>query len=66
MPETKSEKVFFRLSPYVAEQMKTRARALGLTVSEFLRLAVLSACGIAVPFDPKGMKEAAKQEGDED
>lgn len=56
----KSEKVFFRLHPAVASQMKQRAESLGLTVSEFLRLSVLSSLGVCVPCDPKGMKEAGR------
>jgi hypothetical protein len=66
MTENKTEKIFFRMDPIVTAHMKSRATALGLTVSEFLRLAVLSALGICVPCDPKGMKDAVKSEGDDD
>ena len=58
----RSEKIFFLFNPIVAAQLKSRADNLGLTVSEFLRLAVLSALGVCVPCDPKGMKEAGREE----
>jgi hypothetical protein len=60
----RSEKIFFRLDPIVAAQLKSRSQSLGLTVSEFLRLSVLSALGVCVPCDPKGLKEASKGNDD--
>lgn len=61
----RSEKLFFRLHPTVAAQLRQRAESLGLSVSEFLRLAVASALGICIPCNPKDMKTAAKHAHDE-
>jgi hypothetical protein len=57
--------MFFRLDSTVAAYLRKRSDALGLTVSEFLRLAVLSALGVCVPCDPKGMKDAVKHDEEE-
>lgn len=59
-PPSKSEKIFFRLNPIVAAHLKSRASHLGLNVSEFLRLSVLSALGYSVPTDPSGLKNAVR------
>jgi len=61
MTSTQSEKIFFRLNPIVAAQLKARAQSLGFTVSEFVRLSIFSALGIKVPGDVKGMKEKTKE-----
>lgn len=60
----KSEKIFFRLNPIVAAQLRNRAAALGFTVSEFLRLAVFSALGISVSSDVVSLKAQSKGEDD--
>lgn len=60
----KSEKIFFRLNPIVAAQLRNRAASLGFTVSEFLRLAVFSALGISVSSDVASLKAQSKGEDD--